>query len=251
MKTAVHVDDFAGSEGQHALGYGGDGFADILRRAPTLDRRQTLVDQLVILRSHGTGHVGPYQAGSDFIDANAMLGQARRVKGREHRQSGLGDAVIPAIHRSGISADGRDGDDLGRAATRLVLFDHPSGRKLSQEVRTFDVDSNQAVEALLARLEYIGADLRRDSGVVHEQIQPGKLSFREFNKLPTLRAAPNVRLTYLNPDRLSGRPRGGNTVSGGLPSRRHVARIVDHEVVVEFRQFQRDTAANAARGAGD
>ena len=40
MKTAVHVDDFPGAERQQALGNGGDGFADILGRAPALDGRQ-------------------------------------------------------------------------------------------------------------------------------------------------------------------------------------------------------------------
>ena len=53
MKAAVHVDDLAGAEGQEVLGNGGDGFADILGRAPALDRGQALVDQLVILSFTG------------------------------------------------------------------------------------------------------------------------------------------------------------------------------------------------------
>ena len=40
MKSAIHVDDFAGAERERILTDGGDGFADIFRRSPTVDRSE-------------------------------------------------------------------------------------------------------------------------------------------------------------------------------------------------------------------
>src|ERR1019366_3002491 len=126
---------------------------------------------------------------------------------------------------------GPNGDRQGAGS---ALFDHPPGCELGQEVRTFDVDPNEAVEALLARLQDIGPNLRRDSGIVYEQIQPGKLALREINELAALFTTPNVRLANLSPNSHPACRCGANAVRRAPLCSGEVARVVDDQVVANL-----------------
>ena len=62
-------------------------------------------DQRVVFVFHRARHVGGNDAGPDFIDIDAVLRQARGVKGGDHREGRFADAIIPAIGRGGVGAD--------------------------------------------------------------------------------------------------------------------------------------------------
>src|SRR5207249_9731309 len=55
MKPSVHIDDFAGAERKQVLRDGGDGPADILRRAPAWDGRQSFGNEFVVFVFHRRG----------------------------------------------------------------------------------------------------------------------------------------------------------------------------------------------------
>ena len=62
------------------------------------------------------------------------------------------------------------------------MFNHPLGGELGEEVWAFDVDVDQAVEALFSRVEDIGTDFRGDARVVYQHVQPAELRFREVDE---------------------------------------------------------------------
>ena len=57
------------------------------------------------------------------------------------------------------------------------LADHPGGDALGEKIRPAKIGSDQFVEALFAGIEHIGADARRDPGIVDQNVQPAKLGF--------------------------------------------------------------------------
>ena len=57
------------------------------------------------------------------------------------------------------------------------LANHPRGDALGQKIRPAKIGRDQLVEALFAGLEDIGANARRDAGVVDQNIQPAELGF--------------------------------------------------------------------------
>jgi 1-hydroxy-2-methyl-2-(E)-butenyl 4-diphosphate synthase len=255
MKPPVHIDHLARAERQRILRNGRHGPAHVLRRAPAGDGREAVGDQLVVFLLHRPGHVRGDDAGADFIDVNAVLGQARGEQWREHGERGLRDAILPAVNRGGIGADGRDGDDLGfgegsRDACS-ALFDHPSRGELRQEVWALDIDIHEPVEAFLSGFENIGAFDGRHAGVVDEHVQPAKFLPREIDELLSIRARRDVRLANLGAEDAAGCLGQRQAILRRPLRRRLVAGEVDHQIAADLRQFQRDAAANAARRAGD
>ena len=77
MKSTIHVDHLARGKRQQVGGDGRDGLADVLGQAPAADRASALVEDqaVVFVLDHG-GQVGGDDAGADFVDIDAELGQA-------------------------------------------------------------------------------------------------------------------------------------------------------------------------------
>src|SRR5690349_9238006 len=96
----------------------------------------------------------------------------------------------------------------------FLLLDHPVGGELGQEVRTFDVDCDQPVEAGFGSVEYISANIRGDAGVVYEEIQPAKLVPAKLNQLRPIGSSAEVSLTSFGFD-LVAAPGCGCVAIGG------------------------------------
>src|SRR2546427_10143388 len=84
MKPTIHVDYFPRAEGQQILRDGGHGLADVFRRAPALNGRQTFGDQFVVFVFDGAGHVRRDDARSNFVNVNSVFGQTRGEQRRDH-----------------------------------------------------------------------------------------------------------------------------------------------------------------------
>src|SRR3954467_4463974 len=112
MKAPVHVDHLARAERELAIGDRDHGFAHVLGCAPASYRGEAFGDKTIILLFDWPRHVGSDDTGPNFVNANAILGQAAGVERRQHRKSSFGDAIITAVHRRGVSTDGGDRYDL-------------------------------------------------------------------------------------------------------------------------------------------
>src|SRR5690242_3861449 len=57
VESSVHVKHLAGAERKQLLNQRTYGFAYILRRAPTLNRSKSILDQVIVLLSNRSGHI--------------------------------------------------------------------------------------------------------------------------------------------------------------------------------------------------
>lgn len=173
MEAAVDVDHFASAEGKCACGNRNDGFADVFGLAPTRDGRKAFGDEGVVLFFYARGHVGGDDAGANFENINAVFGEARGKEFGHHGKAGFGNAVVAAGNGRGVGADGGDGDDLGARVVWVGfgLVDHPAGSGLGEEVGTFRVDVDEAVEAFFFGFEDVGAFGGGDAGVVYQEVK--------------------------------------------------------------------------------
>ena len=116
---------------------------------------------------------------------------------------------------------------------------------MGEEKRTLEVDLVEAVEAFLAAIEQIGADFGRHAGVVHEQIDAAKF-------LHGLRHQPFAIGRYgdvaLHDKAVATR---GFDEGERLGGRFGVAGVIDRHPGTGAGEFDGDTTADAAGGAGD
>src|SRR5690606_20362035 len=112
VNPAIDIDHFAGGIGQVALCDGDTDFADVIRLAPALERRQPFRDELVILGCDDAGHIRSDNAGSNLINGDVLPGQAVCIQLRHHAHAGLGDAVFAPADAADIGAHRADVDDL-------------------------------------------------------------------------------------------------------------------------------------------
>ena len=103
MESAVEVEDLSGGEGEIAAGDGGDGLADVLGSAPSLDGREALGDELVILVFDGGGH----EISHLNIVGESHLGLFGRLSG-EVRGLGVVDVNIFGLECIGALAGSND-----------------------------------------------------------------------------------------------------------------------------------------------
>ena len=126
----------------------------------------------------------------------------------------------------------------------LPLVDHPAGHQLRQEIRTFEIDADQSVEALLGRVENVGPHVRRDAGVVHQHVEPAEpLPHGVDNGLP-VRGLRDVALTV---DRV------GAALLERVEGTGHVGRVanaVDRQVEPAVGQRLGDAQPDPAASAG-
>ena len=98
--------------------------------------------------------------------------QPHREQPRRHRQPGLAHAVLAAVDRRHLRRHRRHEDDAGRERRGPRAGVRPVARdRLRQEVRALQVRAQHFLEAVLRRVEEIGADPRRAAGVVDERVQ--------------------------------------------------------------------------------
>src|SRR5207247_131990 len=102
-----------------------------------------------------------------------------------------------------------------------------------QEIRPLHVDVEQPIETLFAGLKDVGADLRSDAGVVHEQIEAAKLCLRELHYLAASRGGPDVSLAKLGADRFVRGARQRDALLRGLASGGVLGGIIDDQVPAE------------------
>src|SRR5688572_27922411 len=143
MKTAVYIDDLARAERKSIPRDGGGSAANVFRRPPALNRRQTVGDELVVFFLYRTGHVGGDDPGSNFVNIDAMLREARSRQRRQHLERSCTLAIIAAICRGGVSRDRRDGDNFrtnGFGLSVFYSFNHPPVFELGHEIGPFDIN---------------------------------------------------------------------------------------------------------------
>jgi hypothetical protein len=162
--------------------------ASPMRRCGSRPPRDLLLVDLLDLGDH----VGADDAGADLEDLHVFGGQALRVERHRHAEAGLRHAVLRAVHRRRVAADGGDEDDAAAA-----LLDHPVGRFLREEVRALEVGGEQFVEALLGGFEHVAALAGRDAGVVDEQVEPPEARAGVFDDRIAVRGRADVALEDL------------------------------------------------------
>lgn len=249
MKSAIHIKARPGRKREPVLGDRPHRAADVLGLAPAPDRRDAALvgdDELVVFFLHATGHVGRDHAGTDFVNVDAVIGEAVGEELGHHREPGLYHAVVAAIDRRGVDGDRRDVDDA-TAETFGVrrLLEHLLGDKLGEEKRSLQVNLVEPVEALLAAIEQIGADFRRDAGVVHKQIDAAK--FLHGLRDQALAVGRHRHIALHDETVAPGRFDKGERLGGRLG----VAGVVDGDAGPGAGEFNGDPAANAARSAGN
>ena len=92
------------------------------------------------------------------------------VKRDAHAQPGLRDAILAPVHGCRVGRDRSDEDDSAAA-----LLHHPARGRLRQEVGTFQVRSDQLIEAFFCCLEDVAALAGRHARVVYKQIEASAL----------------------------------------------------------------------------
>jgi hypothetical protein len=174
-----------------------------------------------------------------------MFGQAMRPQLRGHCDARFADAVVAAVDRGLGCAYRRDiYDDAAECRIGCALVDHPSGDKLREEVRAFEIDPNDAVEASLRRFQDIGAHRWRDAGVIHKHVKPAKSrANRIYDGLPICRngdvATAIENASAATYERLDD-----------ARNSRGVAHAVDRQVEAAVGERFSDSKANAAAPAG-
>ena len=122
---------------------------------------------------------------------------------------------------------------------RPELLNHHLCHQLCQEERALGVYVEQPIEALFGGIQQVSAILRRDAGVVHEQINPTKFLSRELNQPLAIRRSADIRLADDRADGMTAFRGGYHTIARGLPCRDLVPGKVDDEIVTRFRQLER------------
>ena len=149
VETAIDVKDVACAKGKTILRDRGYGLADIFRGAPASEGGEPLADETMVAVAYSGRHIRLDNPWADLEDGNAIRGQSLGEEWSEHAEAGLAQAVVAAIDRSGVSTDRGDGNDLGfpMIGMHSGLFDHPSGGKLGEEERAFEVYREESIEA--------------------------------------------------------------------------------------------------------
>jgi len=184
VKAAININHFAGAEGKEVLRDGSDCFGDVVRFAPTGNRCETVCDEGIVFLFYASGHICGDDAGTNFVDVDAIGGEARGEEGGDHGKSGFGDAIIAAIDRSGVGADGADRNDFG-AITWAMLFagiQHVIGGGLREEERASEINGEQFIEAVRSGLKNIEPVTRGDARVIHEKVDPAEFLGDEGKK---------------------------------------------------------------------
>jgi hypothetical protein len=173
VESAVDVDDVAGGEGEVALEDGLDGEADVVRGAPPVLRDEAVGEHFVVFVLHAGGHVGGHDAGAEFEDLDAGVGEADGPELRGHGEAGLGDAVFAAVDRGGVGREGSDEEELVAAGEAgLAGVGEPvAGGELGEEVGALEIDADDFVEDFLGGFGDVGADAGGDAGVVDEGVE--------------------------------------------------------------------------------
>lgn len=90
MEAAVHIDRLTGYIGQRVIDKGKNRLGDILGRTPTLDGKQSVLeDKLIVLGLDLIGHTGSDDTGTDLVHTDAVFSQPVGKEG--------GDQVTPAL----------------------------------------------------------------------------------------------------------------------------------------------------------
>src|SRR5690606_15499774 len=117
-------------------------------------------------------------ARTDFVNVDAVVRQAVGEELRHHRKPGLHHAVVAAVDRRSVNGDRGDVDHATAEAFSVRrLGEHLFGDQLREEIRAFQVDVKEAVEAFFARVEQVRPHLRSHTGVINEQIDAAKLLY--------------------------------------------------------------------------
>ena len=122
------------------------------------------------------------------------------------------------------------------------------GHRLREEIGTLEVDRDELVEAVLGRVQDVGAHARRDARVVDEGVEAAERGQRVVDD-----ALAVVRLRDVAGDegKVLVRARAQGATGGQrLLGRRAVAAVVDGEVEAVAAQRLRDPAPEAAAGSG-
>ena len=178
-----------------------------------------------------------------------MLGEPRGEQPRRHRQAGLADAVLAAIDRRHLRRHRRDEDDRRRrtAGSARAPRDLVARDGLGQEVRSLQVRAEQLVEALLGRLEQVGADARRPPGVVDERVDARRsVRARASTQPRAIVAARDVGREVVDARRRVARSSSSTPATSASARTPH-----EREVPAVARERARDAEADAARAAGD
>lgn len=177
MKPAVRVNDLAGRIVEQSIGNRPDAVRDIHWLAHALLRKEALRDALFVNLLHFRDHVRADHPRTNLEDPYAMRREAGCPDRHRHTEPRLRNAVFRAIHRCRVRRDRCNENDSPRAA-----FHHLARGELGQEVRTFQIDGDQLVEAFLACFEHVLALARRDAGVVDQEVDAAELLFRESDE---------------------------------------------------------------------
>src|SRR5688500_15638662 len=138
VKAAININHFAGAERKEVLRDGGHCFGDVVRFAPTGNRCETVCDEGIVFLFYASGHICGDDAGTNFVDVDAIGGEAGGEQGGDHGKTSFGDAIIAAIDRSGVGADGADRNDFGpiSLAELVARIEHVIRGGLREKKRT-------------------------------------------------------------------------------------------------------------------
>lgn len=247
MKAAIDVETFAGAEWEGAVGDREDGFRDVVRGAPAVDRGQAFGEHGVVFFLHAAGHVGGDDARANFENVDAMFGQARGEELGHHGKAGFGNAIIAARNGSGIGADRGDRDDL--AAGLVGIFggeiDHPARHGLGEEVRPFDIDRNQTIEAFFLGLEQIDAFGGSHAGIVDEEVDATEGVAHFLNDAGAIFGDGDVATAKFDADV------GAGAFLGRFARGVFVGAKIDQEIPTRAGEGAGDAASDPARAACD
>ncbi|GIV15396.1 MAG: hypothetical protein KatS3mg022_0831 [Armatimonadota bacterium] len=126
-----------------------------------------------------------------------------------------------------------------------LLFNHPAGDRLREEVRSLQVGADELLEALLAGFQNIRPHLWRNACVVHQHVQPPKTFTHRLHQLAALFGLGDVRLKILD-----GHAQRAQLLQYIVhrPGRAHA---VQRKCVSFLRQTPCDAQPNASRAACD
>jgi hypothetical protein len=74
------------------------------------------------------------------------------------------------------------------------LVEHPAGSELGEEMRPFEVDPDQFVEALLSGFHHVGANALGDAGIVDEQIKTAEFLAAEIDEAEAVLTLRDIAL---------------------------------------------------------
>src|SRR4051794_28077343 len=165
------MDDLSGAVVQMAVSDSPDYVRDIGGFAHSALGKEAGGDSFVIDLLDFGDHVGADNAGLDLEHLDAFGREPLGVNQPRHTDTRFRDAIFGAIDRGGKRGDGGDEDDAAPPLLGTILFQHPVGGKLGEEMRALQVGVDQFVKALFGRLEHVTTLTGCNAGVVDEKIE--------------------------------------------------------------------------------